>query len=195
MVKKKVGASSQIRIIAGEWRGRKLPVAEVVGLRPTPDRVRETLFNWLQFEVAGRRCLDAFAGTGALGAEALSRGAAELVLLERDTKAVAHLRQHLLPLAGERAQLIAQDAVHWLATAPVTPFDLVFLDPPFAAGLHQPALDQLITRGWLAPSALVYLEQSARQAEVILPAGWVEEKARQAGEVSYRLWRTPQVGS
>ncbi|MFK7159614.1 16S rRNA (guanine(966)-N(2))-methyltransferase RsmD [Marinospirillum sp. MEB164] len=189
MVKKKTGASSQIRIIAGEWRGRKLPVAEVKGLRPTPDRVRETLFNWLQFEVAGRRCLDAFAGTGALGAEALSRGAAGLVLLERDAKAVAHLRQHLLPLAGERAQLIAQDAVHWLATAPVTPFDLVFLDPPFAAGLHQPALDQLILRGWLAPGALVYLEQGARQSDVLLPTGWIEEKTRQAGEVRYSLWR------
>lgn len=189
MVKKKTGASSQIRIIAGEWRGRKLPVAEVNGLRPTPDRVRETLFNWLQFEVAGRRCLDAFAGTGALGAEALSRGAAGLVLLERDAKAVAHLRQHLLPLAGERAQLIAQDAVHWLATAPVTPFDLVFLDPPFAAGLHQPALDQLILRGWLAPGALVYLEQGARQSDVLLPTGWIEEKTRQAGEVRYSLWR------
>ena len=129
-----------VRIIGGDWRGTRLPVADRDGLRPTADRVRETLFNWLQPMLPGARVLDLFAGTGALGLEALSRGAREAVLVERDPQLAEGLRQLVARLpGGDRAQVVCADALAWLRTAPGG-FDLAFVDPPFAGDLWAPAL-------------------------------------------------------
>jgi 16S rRNA (guanine966-N2)-methyltransferase len=133
-----------VRIIGGRWRGSKLSVAEVAGLRPTADRVRETLFNWLQPKLAGARVLDLFAGTGALGLEAASRGAGTVVLIERDPALAASLRATAARLAADGpsvVEIVCNDALQWLSRAPGIQFDLVFVDPPFADALWQPALE------------------------------------------------------
>lgn len=178
----------QVRIIGGEWRGRKLPVPDAEGLRPTPDRVRETLFNWLQFQLPGRRCLDAFTGSGALAAEALSRGASSVTAVERDPRVAKQLRELLSPLAGERLQLVNADVCHWLQTQPVEPFSLVFLDPPFHAGLLQPVAELLESGGWLTADALIYVEQARHGEAVQLPTDWQLQKEKQAGEVQFSLY-------
>lgn len=156
----------KIRIIGGQWRGRKLLVPDRPGLRPTGDRVRETLFNWLQAPVAGARCLDLFAGTGALGLEALSRGASSAVFVERDRGLAEALREvsRQWP-GGERMEVVQADALRWLAEGTRT-FDLVFIDPPFADGLQHRALEALADGGHLSTSALVYVEQDAREAPI-----------------------------
>src|SRR5512139_378156 len=161
---------NQLRIIGGSWRSRRLDFPDVEGLRPTPDRVRETLFNWLMPVIHGARCLDLFTGSGALGLEALSRGAASVVLVDRDPRVIATLRNHLQTLKAEGASLVQQGALDYLQGEP-RPFDVVFLDPPFRQGLLQPALELLNTRGWLAAGARVYIEQESEQPLVELPAG------------------------
>jgi len=162
-------APGKVRIISGRWRGTRLEVPGVEGLRPSPDRVRETLFNWLQGQVAGARCLDLFAGSGALGFEAASRGAAEVVMIERDARALQALRAARDRLAASTIDIVGGDALAWLARPADRAFDLVFVDPPFAAGLHQRALDAL--RPWLAPAAWVYAE-IARDALPPRLSGW-----------------------
>ena len=182
----------RLRIIGGRWRGRRLPVAHQPGLRPTPDRVRETLFNWLAPCIAGSRCLDCFAGSGALGLEAASRGAAEVVMIERSRPLVRVLEANVAALAGADQnegliQVIHADALDWLArTAPVA-FDICFLDPPFAAGLLGDAAGLLATRAWLAPSALVYLEAARADGLSSLPRGWTLRRDKNAGQVRYAL--------
>ncbi len=178
--------SQQLRIIGGEWRSRRLRFPAIDGLRPTLDRVRETLFNWLQFEVEGARVLDAFAGSGALGFEALSRGAKEVIFLEKNPKAALQLKENLSTLNARNAQVWAGDALHWLSQNP-EPYDLVFLDPPFGLNLLQPALDSLS----LLDGALVYVEHEATLTPSI-PAPWVEIKSKQTKEFCFRLFR---VGS
>jgi 16S rRNA (guanine966-N2)-methyltransferase len=158
-----------VRIIAGRLRGSRLPVPAAPGLRPTADRLRETLFNWLQGEVEGRRALDLFAGTGALGLEAVSRGAADVVLVERDPALVRSLEESLRRLKVGNARVEQADALAWLARGPEPRFDLVFLDPPFDAGLWQRAAQALAP--WLAPRAWIYVEL-ARAAEFQPPDGW-----------------------
>ncbi|HET7202096.1 MAG TPA: 16S rRNA (guanine(966)-N(2))-methyltransferase RsmD [Steroidobacteraceae bacterium] len=180
----------EIRIIGGEWRGRKLHFPQAGGLRPTPDRVRETVFNWLQFDVAGKHCLDLFAGSGALGFEALSRGAAEVVFVERDPAAVAAIRDMLARLRCDRARVEQQDAFGFLATAPLRqPFDIVFLDPPYdERGLGR--VCELLERGeWLASSAWIYLEDAASRGAPRLPPGWALLRSKTAGDVGYHLAR------
>jgi 16S rRNA (guanine966-N2)-methyltransferase len=177
----------RLRIIGGSWRGRKLAVAPLPGLRPTPDRVRETLFNWLAPVISGTRCLDLFAGSGALAFEAASRGAAECVLVERDAQAVRVLREQAGALAAGQIRVIEADALQWLSTT-ARPFDIVFLDPPFAAGLLAQCIDRLENCGWLAPRAWIYLE-SARDTLPTLPATWELYRDKRAGQVAYRLVR------
>ena len=186
------GADRSVRIIAGQWRGRRIPFQPVPGLRPTPDRVRETLFNWLQRAVVGSRCLDLYAGSGALGFEALSRGAAEAVLVEKDSAVVRHLQQAATLLGTTQAVVVQADAQSYLS-GPARPFDLVFLDPPFALGALAELCKLLDVRGWLAQTAWIYLEQSARDPLPDLPVGWQLLKETRAGEVRALLARREEV--
>lgn len=181
------GSGGSLRIIAGSLRGSRLAVPDSPGLRPTPDRVRETLFNWLAPWIQGTRCLDLYAGTGALGIEALSRGAAACVFVERDPDLRQHLQGNLARLGVEGARVVAQDAMAFLAGPPQA-FDLVFLDPPFDAGLWQEAARRLEEGGWLAPAALVHVE-SPVDASVQLPATWVLHRQARAGAVAHAVYR------
>jgi 16S rRNA (guanine966-N2)-methyltransferase len=177
-------APGHIRIIGGRWRGMRIEVVPRADLRPSADRVRETLFNWLAPWIEGARCLDLYAGTGVLGFEAVSRGAASAVLVERDGALVARLEALRARLAAADAVTVARDeAERWLATTP-TPFDIVFLDPPFASGRADALLARL-AEGWLAPHALVYLEQAVAATDP--PPPWRVRKAGQTRQVSYRL--------
>lgn len=146
----------EVRLIGGRWKCSKLPVADAQGLRPTPDRVRETLFNWLGNELAGWRCLDAFAGSGALGFEAASRGAAEVVMIERDRRLVSLLVAAKERLHADALRVEVADALSWMANCALDRFELVFIDPPFDAGLVEPAL-AAATR-LVVPSGFVYVE-------------------------------------
>jgi len=187
--KTKQTVSGQVRVIGGEWRGRKLPVPNAEGLRPTPDRVRETLFNWLQFTLAGKNCLDAFTGSGALAVEALSRGAGKVTALERDIKVTKQLSGILASLAGERLTLVNTDTLSWLEQQPVQAFDVVFLDPPFSLPLLEPACHLLEEKGWLAEGALIYVEQAKHQMRLItFPENWVLQKDKQVGDVHFSLY-------
>lgn len=178
-------APGEVRIIAGQWRGRKLKVPLLPGLRPTADRVRETLFNWLQGEIAGRRIVDLYAGTGALGLEAASRGAAAVVLCESQPAAAAQLRESIERLQAREVSLWQGDALAWLAGSPGL-VDGVFLDPPFAS---QPwsALWQALP-AVLAADAWVYVE-CALEAPAPLPAWLVVHREGRTREVLYRLCR------
>jgi 16S rRNA (guanine966-N2)-methyltransferase len=175
-----------LRIIGGEWRGRRIRFPGKGGIRPTPDRVRETLFNWLMAKVANSRCLDLFAGSGALGLEALSRGAASVTFVERDRASVASLAETAGRLAPGRATVVEADALAWLGGRAAA-HDIVFLDPPFAAGLLGEAMRLLETRGWLAPDAFVYVEMPARAGPPALPARWTLHRSGRAGAVGYHL--------
>ena len=183
-----------LRIIGGEWRGRRIRFPAEGGIRPTPDRVRETLFNWLMAKVAGSRCLDLFAGSGALGLEALSRGAAHATFVERDRRNVAGLREITARLAPGRSTVIEADALAWLA-GPGQAFDIVFLDPPFADGQLADAMRLLEARGWLGADAFIYLEMPAKAAAPALPAGWTMHRTGRAGAVGYHLARRQGEGT
>ncbi len=179
-----------LRIIGGMWRGRKLQFPDGEGLRPTGDRIRETLFNWLQAEIPGARCLDVFAGSGALSFEALSRGAASAVLLEQNSDAVRALQNNGEILAAENIRILQTDAITWLGKPPGdTAFDIVFLDPPFASELLSPAMERLEDNGWLSPNALIYIEVSARGTALSPPAQWQLQKHKVSGDVAYSLYR------
>ena len=182
--------SNQVRIIGGRHRGRRLHFSPGRGLRPTPDRVRETLFNWLQADIRGARCLDLFAGSGALGLEALSRGAAFLCAVEQNRAAAQRLRDNITLLHEESAAEVVQgDALRVLKTPPETPFDIAFLDPPFADGLLPAVCRLLEDRDWLAPDAVIYLEQDAGQGWPDLPASWLIHRESSAGQSAQRLLR------
>ncbi len=180
--------TNQLRIIGGQWRGRKLGFPEVDGLRPTGDRIRETLFNWLAPEIQGAHCLDAFAGSGALGLEALSRGAQSSLLLEKNTAAAHQLKSNLQLLQAVNGRVEQVDSLHWLQQQPVShKFDIVFIDPPFALYLWEPIAAALETRQWLSDGAVIYLE-APRDAHLQLPANWQLHRDKQAGQVSFRLY-------
>lgn len=184
------GASARVlRIIGGVWRGRKLRFPASADIRPTPDRVRETLFNWLAAATPGARCLDLFAGSGALGLEALSRGAAHVTFIEQDASAAQELRTRLLEWQAGDASVLRADALRYLAAESPRPFDIVFLDPPYATGLLQKAAALLERGAWLAPQALIYLEAAAHGGLPALPESWVALKSKRAGEVGYHLFR------
>ncbi|HET6631319.1 MAG TPA: 16S rRNA (guanine(966)-N(2))-methyltransferase RsmD [Rhodanobacteraceae bacterium] len=175
----------RIRIIGGRLRGSRLAVPESAGLRPTPDRVRETLFNWLREVIDGARCLDLFAGSGAVGIEALSRGAAAVQFVEREAPIAGILRANLERLKVEGGSVACADALDYLRSPP-QPFDLVFLDPPFALDLAPPCAEALERGGWLAPRAMIYVEQPAQRLPR-LPPNWRPMRQGVAGALSYTL--------
>ena len=181
-------SSGQVRIIGGTLRNSRLRVPDQAGLRPTPERVRETVFNWLAPVIAGARCLDMCAGTGALGIEALSRGAASVVFVERDREVARALGDSLARLKAANGTVVtslAQDYLRGVGQA----FDVVFLDPPFALDLCVALAQQLRDGGWLAPSALIYVE-SARTAAALPSATWRVHRQADAGAVRYALYRS-----
>ena len=182
------GYREEFRIIAGRWRGRRLHFPPLPGIRPSPDRVRETLFNWLRDCVEGARCIDLFAGSGALGLEALSRGAASVTFVDKERPATDAIRGHLELLKAEGGTVVQAEAFAWLAGTP-RPVDLVFLDPPFDAELVPEACARL-ARGWLKPGAQVYVEHAAERVPE-LPPGWQVLKESHAGRVGFRLVTNP----
>ncbi|HWQ94314.1 MAG TPA: 16S rRNA (guanine(966)-N(2))-methyltransferase RsmD [Gammaproteobacteria bacterium] len=178
----------QLRIIGGRWRSRRLSFPDVEGLRPTPDRVRETLFNWLAPVIEGARCLDLFAGSGALGLEALSRGAVEVVMVDRDPQVIARLKENVATLSAPGATIVAADALPWLQSPhQKSTFDIVFLDPPFGQDLLEPCSKLLEERGWLTPSAYIYLESESVLGLPSLPDHWRLKRSQKAGQVGYHL--------
>jgi len=178
---------NQLRIIGGIWRGRRVAFAPTAGLRPTPDRVRETLFNWLGSNVDGARCLDLFAGSGALGLEAASRGAAAVVLVDDDPLVVRTLQAQARTLDASQARIVQAESMRFLQGRGES-FDIVFLDPPYRQGLLPSCMHLLEERGWLAPGAWVYLE-AERGMDPPLPDNWQLHRSREAGRVGYHLAR------
>ncbi|MBK1721752.1 16S rRNA (guanine(966)-N(2))-methyltransferase RsmD [Thiocystis violacea] len=178
---------NQLRVVGGRFRGRRLPFPDQPGLRPTADRVRETLFNWLTPVIAGARCLDAFAGSGALGFEAASRGASEVVMLERATPVVRQLRANAQSLGAAEIAIHQTDALEWLTRVAPAPFDLIFLDPPFAEGLLAPAIERLTANGWLGAETRVYLEAPIQTGFPPLPPDWELIRDKTAGQVRFGL--------
>lgn len=179
--------ANKIRIIGGEWRSRLLRFEDAPGLRPTPGRVRETLFNWLQYDIAGSRCLDLYAGSGALGFEAASRGAKEVVQVESDAKVCKNLRANAAALGGSRNRIVEADVERFLS-GPSDAYDLVFLDPPFAKNLALKSCLLLDQNGWLAEHAKIYVETEAGLVLDGVPDNWELLKHKTAGEVAYRLF-------
>jgi 16S rRNA (guanine966-N2)-methyltransferase len=184
-------AANQLRIIGGQWRGRKLHFPSIEGLRPTPDRVRETLFNWLAPVLPGARCLDLFAGSGALGLEALSRGAASADLIDNASAAVNQLRQNLQLLNTDRGQVINASAEQWLpAFNPQhdNRYDIIFLDPPFHKAMAGPCINGIEQQQLLNDNSWVYLEMAKDDALPKLPDRWYLHREKVAGQVCYRLF-------
>ena len=185
--RKQTSQAGRLRIVAGNWRSRLLDIADVEGLRPTSERVRETLFNWLTAHIHGARCLDAYAGTGALGLEALSRGAKHVVFVEKSAVAARQLRRNVEVLGAQSATVLQQDALDFLRRAGTEPFDIVFLDPPFADGLVEETCRLLEEKRLLAAGALVYVELPKNGAGAQFPPGWQVQKDKTAGNVRYML--------
>lgn len=193
MKKPNHSGSGQIRIIGGQWRGRKLPVPDSPGLRPTTDRVRETLFNWLAPQMVDARCLDCFAGSGALAIEALSRYAGSATLLEMERNVAQQLQKNLATLKAGNATVINANTLVYLAT-PGTAHDIVFIDPPFRKGLLAETLHLLETNDWLAREALIYIESEVENGLPPVPAHWVLHREKVAGQVAYRLYHREVQG-
>ena len=189
MTRQSAGKSrtGRLRIVAGKWRSRLLDIADVPGLRPTPERVRETLFNWLSPVIEGSRCLDLFAGTGALGLEALSRGAAAVVFVERSPKAAAALEKNIARLDASGATVHRTDAFEYLRRPAEGRFDTVFLDPPFAADKLDELCRLIDAASILAEDARIYVEEDRSKSELVLPAGWQTTRSRTAGNVRFSL--------
>lgn len=180
--------SNQLRIIGGLWRGRKLSFPDVDGLRPTGDRIRETLFNWLAPDIQGARCIDLFSGSGALGLEALSRGAQSSLLLEKHAGAAQQLKSNLQLLKAENGRVEQVDSLQWLKQQPPPhEFDIIFIDPPFALDLWEPIAAALEAQAWLSDDAVIYLE-APRDAHLQLPSNWLLHRDKHAGQVSFRLY-------
>ena len=184
------GRTNKLRIIGGTHGGRVVGFPDVKGLRPTADRVRETLFNWLQADIPGARCLDLFAGSGALGLEALSRGAVSVLFVDRSRAAVKQLEHNIGLLQLEScSEVLCSDGLKLLQNPPDRPFDIVFLDPPFAEGLLHKACVLLDSYDWLKPGALIYLEQDSNHPWPELPEHWSLHRETRAGQAACRLMR------
>jgi 16S rRNA (guanine966-N2)-methyltransferase len=187
--KPKPGSRNFVRIIAGAWRGRRVSFPAIPGLRPTPDRVRETLFNWLQHSIVDSRCLDLFAGSGALGLEALSRGAREVVFVEQAQMAARALQVELQRLGGAaKARVMEQGAARFLRNR-AAPFDVIFLDPPFGRDALVEYVPLVEGGGWVKVGGFVYLENERAAGVPALPPNWELLKSKSAGEVGYHLAR------
>ena len=183
------GGPGQLRIIGGTWRGRKLNFSAAPGLRPTPDRVRETVFNWLAPQIHQARCADLFAGSGALGLEALSRGAAHCDFVESNGRTLAQIQQHLAALSAQsQANCVNDEAANYLL-ASAAPYDIVFMDPPFGMGLATAVCGLLASRNLLNPEALIYLESGVGDGTPDIPAHWHLYREKTSGEVCYRLYQ------
>lgn len=183
----KNNARDKFRIIAGKWRSRKLSFpGDIPSLRPTTDRIRETVFNWLQLSTPGARCLDLFAGSGALAFEACSRGAGSVTALDISPRVTAMLRENCSLLDCDNMQVITADGLQWLRdNSGKTQFDIVFLDPPYALGLLPDCLKALESGNFLAPGAVIYMESDTDLDDLPLPGGWNLQKSRKAGQVFY----------
>jgi len=178
---------SKIRIIAGQWRSRQLLFEDAPGLRPTPARVRETLFNWLQQDVIGSRCLDLYAGSGALGFEAASRGAKSVSIVESNAQACRLIKENTVKLTANQIKIIQSDVFRFLA-GEASPFDLVFLDPPFGKNMAQQTCQWLEDKGWLVSHAKVYVEVESNLVLEGMPLNWKLLKSKKAGDVAYYLF-------
>ncbi|MBL7635576.1 MULTISPECIES: 16S rRNA (guanine(966)-N(2))-methyltransferase [Atlantibacter] len=194
MKKPTSSGSGQIRIIGGQWRGRKLPVTDSPGLRPTTDRVRETLFNWLAPYMVDARCLDCFAGSGALGLESLSRYAASATLLEMERPVAQQLQKNLATLKAANGKVVNTNTLNYLNQTG-TPHDIVFIDPPFRKGLLDDTLSLLEKNGWLADGALIYVESEVENGMPPVPANWQLHREKVAGQVAYRLYLRETQGA
>ncbi|WP_439239282.1 16S rRNA (guanine(966)-N(2))-methyltransferase RsmD [Lonepinella sp. BR2919] len=184
-------SKGEVRIIAGRWRGRKLPVLNSQGLRPTGDRVKETLFNWLMPYIVDSCCLDCFAGSGSLGFESLSRGAKLVTFVELEKTVFNQLKQNLIRLKCDenQANVINQNSLEWLKQPQKTPhFDVVFLDPPFNFGLSEQAIKLLEQNNWLQQQALIYVE-TEKDKPLNAPENWYLLKEKITGQVCYRLYQ------
>jgi len=180
---------NQVRIIGGEWRGRRLPVIDLPGLRPSGDRCRETLFNWLQAYVPGASCVDLFAGTGALGLEAASRGAGSVVLVEKNSAVVSSLERSVDLLHALSVRVEQRDAFAWLTACALQSLDIAFVDPPFDEGLGPQVMAALETSGCLREGGFVYFETAADGRAVVPPAGWSTHREKTLGRVRMQLFR------
>lgn len=178
--------SGKVRIIGGEWKGRKLTVGHSPGLRPTSDRLRETLFNWLTWHIEGSICLDLFAGSGALGIEAASRGAKKIILVEKNRSLAQTLVEQIINLNTPKIEVIQTEATHFLQRSPI-PFDIVFLDPPFQDNLLTVCCQQLEQRNWLATHAHIYLEMAKDSVAPELPTNWQIIRQKTMGQVACLL--------
>ncbi|MEW7312804.1 16S rRNA (guanine(966)-N(2))-methyltransferase [Buttiauxella gaviniae] len=187
MKKPQSTGTGQIRIIGGQWRGRKLPVPDSPGLRPTTDRVRETLFNWLAPSMVDATVLDCFAGSGALGLEALSRYATRATLLEMDRNVSQQLQKNLATLKANNGKVVNTNTLNFLAQ-PGEPHSIVFVDPPFRKGLLDETLALLENNGWLANDALIYVESEVENGMPAVPTSWSLHREKVAGQVAYRLF-------
>ncbi|MDX5336895.1 MAG: 16S rRNA (guanine(966)-N(2))-methyltransferase RsmD [Marinobacter sp.] len=181
--------TGELRIIGGDWRSRKLRFPDAGGVRPSPARTRETLFNWLNFQIAGSDCLDLFAGSGALGLEALSRGAASTTLVDHTPALASALRDNLRLLKSDKGVVVCQDAESYLANRQRPPFDIVFMDPPFRQGWLERLFPLLETGQWIKPGGWVYVEHESERATPPVPAGWMLHRQKTAGQVTYSLYR------
>jgi 16S rRNA (guanine966-N2)-methyltransferase len=179
-------APQQVRIIAGRWRGTKLPVVLQDGVRPTPSRVRETLFNWLQARIPGSRCLDLFAGSGALGFEAVSRGAAHATVVDNDRKVISLLSQQVEKLNAKEISLYCEDAITYVKNVS-SQFDIIFLDPPFCKFVLDELLQQVCNSACVKKDTLIYLEAPAGKFPQILPESWEWQRQLKAGQVECGL--------
>ena len=192
------GGRGSLRIIGGQWRGRRLPIAEVKDLKPTPDRVRETLFNWLQADISGSHCVDLFAGSGALAFEALSRGAASVIAVDSSHDACAQMRASAAALGTDRLQVVCADVDQFLKqpTNPEQPdWQILFVDPPYDLGCPPPQWPAIIGQPQLAADALIYLESHSRDQRNPVENSdnlWAELRNKVAGEVCYRLLQRQQ---
>jgi 16S rRNA (guanine966-N2)-methyltransferase len=182
-------ARGSVRIIAGKWRSRRLPVIDVPGLRPSSDRSRETLFNWIQTIVPGSRCVDLFAGTGALGFEAASRGADSVDLVEKNSVVVATLQRGKETLNADQVMVHRADALSWLESQPENIFRIIFVDPPFNDDLHETVMEKIEESGCLVSGGLVYVETPTSQAAPLMPAGWSVWREKVLGEIRMQVFR------
>lgn len=179
---------NQLRIIAGLWRGRNISLIDQAGLRPSPNRVRETLFNWLQNDIVSANCLDLFAGSGALSFEAASRGANEVSCVEISKEAAVSIKDNIALLQADNITLVQQDAFKFLSSGELKQkYDLVFLDPPFDLNYLEDCCDLLEKNSCLAESALIYLESDQELEKYTLPKNWTLKKQKKAGQVYYGL--------
>jgi 16S rRNA (guanine966-N2)-methyltransferase len=175
-----------VRIIGGAWRGRRLTIADSKAVRPTPNRVRETLFNWLQCEIEGADCLDLFCGSGVLGIEAVSRGARQAVLVDSDKTVVSTIETQIQKLKTDAIQLICENAFHFLYREHRS-FDIVFLDPPFHEASPDTFLLPVLTSGLIRPAGVIYLEYATRHGHIEVPSEWCWRRHQTISEVSFGL--------